>query len=121
MGKQIKPGHYHALVKNIISKPAKSDGSAVYNINLKIVTRGDYFGIPLTDFLSEKAIGIGGIAFVKATNNGVEPKADETYDFDNARGKVVKIHVSNSLYNGRITNVVDDYQVPDADFKLDED
>lgn len=121
MGKTIKPGHYHALVKNIISKPAKSDGSAVYNINLKIVTKGDYFGIPVTDFLSEKAIGIGGIAFVKATNNGVEPQADQTYDFDNARGKIVKVHISNNLYNGRITNVVDDYQVPDADFKLDEE
>ncbi len=120
MGKTVKPGYYHALVKGITVKPAKSDQSAVYNISLKIVEKGDFFGVPLTDFMSEKAIAIGGIRFVRATNNGVEPTEDQTYDFDNAKGKIVKIHIVNDLYKGRATNVVDDYDVADSNFTLDE-
>ncbi len=120
VGKQVKPGYYHALVKGIVSKPAKSDGSAVYNIQLKILTPGDYYGIPLIDYMSEKAMGMGAIRFIRACNNGEEPKADTGYDLDNGKGKIVKIHVINSLYNGRIVNNVDDYEVPDVDFKSDE-
>ena len=121
MGKLIKPGHYHALIRSIVTKPAKSDGSAVYNINLKVVEPGDFNGVPLTDYMSEKAIGIGGIRFVRACNGGNEPKANESYELSNGVGKVVKIHVSNGLYNGRPTNNVDDYDVADSTFQREEE
>lgn len=121
MGKVIKPGHYHALISNIIVKPAKSDGSNVYNINCKIVQPGEFKGVPVIDYMSEKAMGMGGIRFVRAANGGTEPSPEQTYDFDNAKGKIVKIHISNNLYNGRVTNTIDDYDVPDPTFKLEEE
>lgn len=120
MGKIIKPGYYHALIKSIVIKPAKTDQSSVYNIVCKIVTKGDAYGVNITDYMSEKAMGIGGIRFVRATNNGVDPKEDQTYDFENAIGKVVKIHVYNGLYNGKPNNSIDDYDVADTTFSLEE-
>jgi hypothetical protein len=120
MGKVMKPGYYHALVKGIVPKPAKSDASTVYNIQLKVVEKGENFGVPITDYMSEKALGIGGIRLVRALNGGNEPKPDENYDLENGRGKIVKIHVINEMYNGRLKNTVDDYDVPDSTFTLEE-
>lgn len=119
MGKVMKPGYYHALVKGIVPKPAKSDASTVYNIQLKCVEKGDFFGVPLVDYMSEKALGIGGIRLIRALNGGTEPQADQTYDLENGRGKVVKIHVINEMYNGRLKNTVDDYDVPNPEFSLE--
>jgi len=121
MGKVIRPAHYHAMIKSIVTKPAKSDGSAVYNINMKIVEPGDFKGVPITDWLSEKALGIGGRRLVRACNGGVEPKPEENYELNNGVGKIVKIHVSNGLYNGRVTNNVDDYDTADPSFTNEEE
>jgi hypothetical protein len=116
--KVCKPGWYHCLIKAILTKAAKTDGSTNYQPQLKIVEPGDYLGIPLDDNISEKALGIGGIRFVRACNGGNEPKWDENYELANGVGKVIKVHVSNSLYNGRVKNDVDDYDTPDPSFKV---
>ena len=118
-GKVVKPGYHHALVKNIITKPAKKDGSDVHNIQLKIVEPGDYLGVPLTDYISEKAMGTA-IPFVKACNDGNEPKADENYELANGVGKVIKVHISNTLFEGKVKNTIDGYDVADPSFKSDE-
>lgn len=118
-GKVMKPGLYHALVKNIPTKPAKSDGSDVYHVQLKVVQPGDYLGVPLADYISEKAQGTA-INLVKACNGGIQPNADENYELMNAVGKVIKVQVSNSLYNGKVKNDVVDYLPADADFQMGE-
>jgi hypothetical protein len=117
-GKVIRPGWYHAVIKAVNTKPAKTDGSTNYIPQMKIVEPGDYFGIPVDDNFSEKALGISAPRFVRACNGGVEPKADENYELANGVGKVVKVQISNSLFNGRVKNDVNDYDCADANFQL---
>lgn len=118
--KVVKPAQYHAVVKAIITTPAKKDGSEVYNIKLKIVTPGDYYGIPLNDYLSEKAMGMA-IPFITACNGGVAPKADENYELMNGVNKILKVQISNTLFDGKVKNKIDDYQPADAGFVPSED
>lgn len=119
-GKVVKPGYYHSLVKNVTTKPAKKDQSDVYNIQLRIVESGDYKGVPLTDYISEKAVGTA-IPYIKACNGGKEPAPDESYLLENGVNKILKVLVGNSLYNGKITNTINDYLPADAGFVAEED
>lgn len=119
-GKVVKPGGYHILVKNIITKPAKTDGSAVYHVQAKIVEPGDYLGVPLNDYISEKAEGMA-IPFVKACNGGEDPNVDQNYELSNGIGKVIKAQVANTMFGSRVKNEISDYMPPDANFKLQED
>lgn len=119
-GKVIKPGLYHILVKNVTTKPAKTDQSAVHNIQCKVVQPGDYFGVPVTDYISEKAEGTA-IPFVRACLNGTEPKAGENYELANGIGQVIRAQISNNLYNGKVTNNITDYLPADPSFKMEEE
>lgn len=119
-GKVVKPGYYHTLVKNVVTKPAKKDQSDVYNIQMRIVQPGDYLGVPLTDYISEKAVGTA-IPYVRACNNGKDPNPDESYELANGVGKILKVLIGNDLYGGKITNTINDYQPADAGFVPAED
>lgn len=119
-GKVVKPGYYHILVKPIEMKGAKTDGSQVYKLNHKIVEPGEYYGVPLQDYMSEKAMGMA-IPFIKACLGGKEPEPDVNYELANGVGMVIKAQVSNTLYNGRVKNEITDYQPADANFKIQDE
>lgn len=113
--KVVKPGRYHAIVKAVTQKAASTDGSAVYKPQLIIVEPGEYKGVPLTDNFSEKAMGAA-IRYVQACLGGKEPDKDTNYELANGVGKILRVQTSNQLYNGRITNKIDDYDVADPNF-----
>lgn len=118
-GKVVKPSLYHVLIKSITTQPAKTDGSAVHKVSVKIVQPGDFFGVPLQDYISEKAEGTA-IPFVKACNGGVAPNADQNYELNNGVGMVIRAQVQNGLFQGKVKNEIVDYQPAEPGFKLED-
>jgi len=118
--KVLVPKGYHCLVKSITTQAAKKDQSAVYVINLKVVEPGQYYGVPLAEFISEKAQGAG-IPFIRACNGGKDPDPGVNYELNNGVGKILKVQVVNGLYNGKVQNQVAGYDPADAGFVAKEE
>lgn len=103
--KVIEPGMYVGVIKSVVQKPAKTDGST-NTIFTFIIQGGKFDGVPVDALFSEKAPGF--VAELMSILLG-KPWDGTPVDVDNSVGKKVKIHVINEKYLSRLKNTIDGY------------
>lgn len=105
-GKIVDPGWYDAKVYDIKEYAAASDGSQNWDIHLRIID-GPFDGVPIKRTFNEKAPGFA-IKYAEAFGFKTDPNGGEI-PLMNTNGKNVRIYIKNELYNGRMTNKVEDF------------
>ncbi len=107
--KLVKPGWHPIVVKKTSYEPAKSDGGASMNHVIDHeVTEGDFAGVPLRDWINEKAPGTG-LPYLRACGFKV---TDEGGDFaiENTVNKKLMVRIENQERGGRFVNACMDYR-----------
>lgn len=107
--KLVKPGWVPIVVAKVSYEPAKSDGGASMNHVLDHeVTEGEFAGVPLRDWINEKAPGTG-LGFLRACAFKI---TDEGGDFslEQTVGKKLMARIENQEFGGRFVNSVVDYR-----------
>lgn len=113
--KQITPGWREGIVTAYTPKVAGTDGSALYVFGIEVNDSG--LMVPLKDFqLSEKAISMGknfliACGFPKEEWDKLERGEATSQQIDPTAvvGKKLKVFVSNTTYQGRISNEATDF------------
>ena len=114
--KLLEPGWYKARVLQTTTKPAKTDGSTVFTLEM-LVTAGPNqkdgsapAGVKLYRTYSEKATGFA-TKFFQVLGATIDPNGNNKLDFDAANGRELGVFVKNELNNrGVMQNVVEDFQ-----------
>lgn len=113
--KQIVPGWKEGIVTSYTPKVAGTDGSALHVFGIEVDDSG--LQVPLKDYqLSEKAISMGknfliACGFPKDQWAKLE-RGEETasqVDPNSCVGKKIKVFVSNTNYQGKISNEATDF------------
>ena len=105
--KIVTPGWYKAVVKDINQEQA-ADGQSLNTIVDIIVTEdGEFKGVPLKRYFSEKAPGFS-VTFFEAC--GAKIAAGSSYAWEPCKGKTLQVYVINGEYRGRKTNVAEDFR-----------
>ena len=114
--KILEPSWYPVKVRGTTTKPAGTDGSTVYTVEM-IVTGGPTqkdggspIGVPLYKTYSEKAPGFA-VKFFQVLGANIDPnKASTDVDFDAAKDRELKAFVKNDLWKGVMRNIVEDFE-----------
>jgi len=114
--KILEPSWYSAKVRGTATKPAGTDGSTVYTVEM-IVTGGPNqkdgsspIGVPLYKTYSGKAPGFA-VKFFQVLGAQIDPnKASTDVDFDAAKDREIKVFIKNDLWKGVMRNVVEDFE-----------
>jgi hypothetical protein len=106
--KTITPGWYRVKVKRVGEKPAKTDGSTTYPVEMIVLSDGEFQGVPIQQVFSEKAPGFA-VKFIEACGKEVKREGGQ-YELTAAVDKELDVFIDNSLYQGRLTNNVKDYR-----------
>lgn len=106
-GKLVTPGWYVAEVTDVTEKPAGTDGSMNWNIQLKIIGT-EFDGVPVYRTFNEKGAGFA-VTFVEAFNVRIDEKSGVEIDLKRTVGKKLKIYVKNEMYNNAMKNNVADF------------
>ena len=106
--KTVQPGWYQMTVKSVTRTAAKTDGSDNTNVELQIVG-GNFDGVLIRKTFSEKAQGFA-VSYIEATMGKKMSDQGGTFDMEASIGKTVEGHVSNKMYQDRLTNQVDDFR-----------
>jgi hypothetical protein len=107
-GKVIEPAWYLVQIDSIGEAPSKDGGSTNYPVEGVILRNADtgaedFKGLPLDWNFNSKAIGFA-VGFLSAL--GVDVKAGQRFELNNAVGKQVEVFVENGEWQGRIVNRV---------------
>ena len=107
-GKVIEPAWYLVQIDSIGEAPSKDGGSTNYPVEGVISRNADtgdeaFKGLPLDWNFNSKAIGFA-VGFLSAL--GVDVKAGQRFELNNAVGKQVEVFVENGEWQGRIVNRV---------------
>jgi hypothetical protein len=113
--KILEPGWYKVKITNATSKPASTDGSIVYTLEM-VVTSGPKqkdgampAGLKLFRTYSEKAPGFA-VKLFQALGAKIDPEKGAEVDFASTVGRELGAYVKNDLYKGVMKNVVEDFQ-----------
>ena len=107
--KLVTPGWQPIEVVKISLEPAKSDGGKSMNHVLDhVITEGEFAGVPLRDWINEKAAGTG-LAYLKGCGFKITDAGGD-FDLDKTKGKKLMAHVETKEFGSRFTNSVTDYQ-----------
>ena len=104
--KIVKPEWYEAICKSVtVAENSKKDANNF--VTEFILKGGDYDGVPITVYFSEKAPGFM-IPFITACG-GTVGKDGGTFDPAKFSNKPLRVHVVNDNFQGRVTNKIDGY------------
>lgn len=107
--KIVKPGWQPVLVTKVAQEPAKSDGGASQNHVLDFeITEGEFAGVPLRSWISEKAPGTG-MSYLRACGFTISEEGGD-FDLDKTKGKKLMAHVETVEYKGNFQNSVTDFR-----------
>ena len=107
--KLVTPGWQPIEVVKVSFEPAKSDGGASMNHVLDHeISEGEFAGVPLRDWISEKAAGTG-MAYLKGCGFKIPDKGGD-FNLDQTIGKKLMAHVETKEFGGRFMNTVTDYR-----------
>lgn len=106
--KIVKPEWYEATIKscNMEENAKKDANNFVTDFRL---TGGEFDGVVIRVWFSEKAIGFIIPMYAAVTGKPVEPKGF-SFDSDKLPGKKLQVHVINEQYNSRLQNAIDGYR-----------
>ena len=114
--KILEAGWYSAKVRGTTTKPAGTDGSTVYTVEMIVIggpnqkDGGSPIGVPLYKTYSEKAPGFA-VKFFQVLGAKIDPnKASTEVDFDGTKDRELKVFVKNDLWKGVMRNVVEDFE-----------
>lgn len=113
--KQLTPGWRSGKVVSYTPKVAGTDGSALHVFGIEV--NDDGMDVPLKDYqISEKAVSMGkafflACGFPKEAWEKLEKGEETTAQIDpnDCVGKELKVMVTNSNYQGRISNEAGDF------------
>jgi len=117
-GKVVEPAWYRVRIEAVGEALSKDGGSTNYPVEGTILFNGDngsteFQGVPLDWNFNSKAIGFA-VGFLSAF--GVEVKAGQRFELNNAAGKELDVYVENDTYQGRMVNRVNHkYRSPRAE------
>ena len=105
----LKPGWYKVSVKRVGEKPAKTDGSTTYPVDMIVISPAEFAEVPLQQVFSEKAPGFA-VAFIEAFKPGAVTKDGGNFELADAEGRECEVFIENEMYEGRLTNKVKSYR-----------
>ncbi len=117
-GKPVDPAWYRMRIEGVGESLSKDGNSTNYPVEGTILFNGDngnteFQGVPIDWNFNSKAIGFA-VGFLAAF--GVEAKAGQRFDLNNAAGKELDVFVENDTYQGRLVNRVNHkYRSPKAE------
>ena len=106
--KAVAPGWYLAVVKSVITKSAKTDGSMNVIFTFKLIG-GTYDGTPVDALYSEKAPGFAVPLMEALLKRKVNPEGEQ-FDFEKAVGQELLVYIKNEEYQGRMLNKAVDFK-----------
>jgi hypothetical protein len=107
-GKVVTPAWYVVTINSIGEALSKDGGSTNYPVEGTIIKNADdnseeFANVPLDWNFNSKAIGFA-IGFLSAF--GVDIKAGQRFELNNATGKTLEVFVENDTWQGRMVNRV---------------
>ena len=103
----LDPDWYLCEIKSVTEQPNKA-GDALNTIVDMVVAEGEFAGVPLRQYFSERTPPAFVVPFLKALNEG-ELEPDEYDITDGIVGRRLKVQTSVDEYEGRRKNVPKDY------------
>lgn len=106
----VEPAWYRVKIDSVGEAPANSEKgpSTNFPVEATIVCKAENgddkdAGVPLSWMFNSKALGFA-VPFLQAF--GVDVKAGQRFDLNNASGQEIEIFVDNDTYNNRLQNKV---------------
>ena len=108
--KIVKAGWHPVTVKKVNQEPAKSDGGASMNHVIDFeIDEGEFAGVPLRTWISEKAPGTG-MSFLRGCGFKISEDGGD-FDLDKTMGKKLMARVETREFKGNFQNSVVDFRV----------
>jgi hypothetical protein len=105
--KVVTPGWYKMTIRNVTQEPASTDGSTNTIIDF-LISEGEFAGVPIKRYFSEKAAGMA-VNFFTACGATVGSEG-ATIEVEKCKGRTIMVYVINDMYNGRPTNKAEDFK-----------